>query len=179
MANHSGGILLYRYRENILEVLLVHPGGPFWAKKDDGAWSIPKGLVEESEDILIAAKREFKEETSFDVDGEFIELGSLTQPSKKVVTAFALQHDLDVSKVTSNIFELEWPPKSGKKIKCPEIDKAAWLSIPDAKVKILKGQSAFLTKLTEVLNYTVKEKPTVSEDTNTLEAKQMTFFDIK
>lgn len=174
MANHSAGILLFRFRENILEVLLVHPGGPFWVKKDDGSWSIPKGLIEESENLLIAAKREFKEETNFEVDGEFTELGSITQPSKKVITVFALQHDIDASKVVSNTFELEWPPKSGKRILCPEIDRAEWFTIPAAKLKIIKGQSGFLTRLTEVLNYIVEEKPS----TNPIESQQISLFNL-
>ena len=164
MANHSAGILLYRFKTDVLEILLVHPGGPFYVKKDDGAWSIPKGLIEDSEDTLTAAKREFKEETGFDVDGDFIELGSLTQPSKKIVTAFAINHDLDVTKVVSNTFELEWPPKSGKKILCPEIDKAEWFPVKKAMEKILKGQSVFITKLTSMLNYTVQNEPEQKKD---------------
>ena len=107
MPVHSSGILLYRYKLDVLEVLLVHPGGPYWAKKDNGAWSIPKGIVEENEDALHTAKREFKEETGFGIDGDFMELGSLRQPGNKIVTAFALQHELDVSKIISNTFELE------------------------------------------------------------------------
>ena len=152
MAIHSAGILLYRFATDTLEVLLVHPGGPFWAKKDDGAWSIPKGLIEDSEDTLCAAKREFAEETGFDVDGKFIKLGSITQPSRKIVTAFALHHDLDATKVVSNTFELQWPPNSGKKIECPEIVRAEWFSIIKAMNKIQKGQVGFITKLTSILN---------------------------
>jgi predicted NUDIX family NTP pyrophosphohydrolase len=159
MANHSAGILLYRFKEDVLEILLVHPGGPFYAKKDDGAWSIPKGLIEDSEDVLAAAKREFTEETGFEVDGDFIELGSLIQPSKKTVTAFALNHDLDAAKAASNTFELEWPPRSGKKILCPEVDKAEWFPVQKAMVKILKGQSEFITKLSSMLNYTMQNEP--------------------
>lgn len=153
MPNHSAGILLYHFNTNILEVLLVHPGGPFWSKKDVGAWSIPKGLIEENEDILIAAKREFSEETGFHVDGKFIELGSITQPSKKIVTIFALEYDLDATKTVSNTFKLEWPLKSGQIIDCPEVDRAEWFPANQAKTKILKGQSEFISRLAETLNY--------------------------
>ena len=132
---------------------MVHPGGPYWAKKDDGAWSIPKGIVEENEDTLHTAKREFREEMGFDIDGDFTELGSLKQPSNKIVTAFALQHDLDASKIVSNTFELEWLPKSGKMRQFPEVDRAEWFSIPDANIKILKGLSCFIFKLCKELNY--------------------------
>jgi len=176
MANHSAGILLYRFRGDVLEVMLVHPGGPFWAKKDEASWSIPKGLVEDSEDLLEAAKREFHEETSFDVNGDFLELGSLTQPSKKIVTAFAVMHDLDTTKVVSNTFDLEWPPKSGKTIKCPEIDKAGWFSIPVALKKIHKGQSQFITKLIAQIGYEEKESSTKEDDKDD-SGKQLTFFD--
>lgn len=170
MVNHSAGILLYRFRGNILEVMLVHPGGPFWAKKDNASWSIPKGLIEDFEDLLEAAKREFHEETGFNVDGDFTELGSLVQPSKKIVTAFALLHDLDTAKVVSNTFELEWPPKSGITKEFPEIDKAEWFSIPIALKKILKGQSQFINKLMAEIGYEEKESPANNEG-------QLNFFD--
>ena len=165
IVSHSAGVLLYRYNENHLEVMLVHPGGPFWAKKDDGSWSIPKGLVEDSEDILSAAKREFREETGFEIDGNFVELGSLTQPSRKIVTAFAINKDLDVKKVISNTFDLEWPPKSGQIIQCPEIDKAEWFSIRQSMKKILKGQCGFITELASILGYVdLKEQNKETED---------------
>ncbi|HOV52174.1 MAG TPA: NUDIX domain-containing protein, partial [Methanothrix sp.] len=122
----SSGILLFRFRDGELEVLLVHPGGPFWAKKDDGAWSMPKGLIEGDESPLAAAKREFKEETGFEVDGDFIALGELRLRSRKIVHAWALEKDLDETKVVSNKFRIEWPKGSGIIREYLEIDKASW-----------------------------------------------------
>lgn len=139
---------MYR-RKNNLEVFLVHPGGPFWAKKDEGAWSLPKGEYESEEDALQAAKREFKEETGFEIDGKFIELGQIKQPSGKVITAWAVQDDCDASAIKSNTFEMEWPPHSRKMAKFPEVDRACWFSIDEARVKILKGQVGFLDELRE------------------------------
>jgi predicted NUDIX family NTP pyrophosphohydrolase len=158
MSKHSAGILLFRFRNEKLEVMLVHPGGPFWAKKDNGAWSIPKGLFEESEKPMDAAKREFKEETGFEVDGEFIELGELQQPSKKIVHAWAIEKDLDKTKIMSNTFTLEWPKNSGRVQEYPEIDKAGWFDIEQAKEKILKGQIGFIDKLVEIINYVPKKE---------------------
>jgi predicted NUDIX family NTP pyrophosphohydrolase len=151
MGVHSAGILLFKYADGRLQVMLVHPGGPFWAKKDDGAWSIPKGLLEEAEPALEAAKREFKEETGFDVDGEFIELGEITQPSRKIVHAWALERDLDVTKIKSNTFTLEWPKNSGNVRQYPEVDKAQWFDVDQAREKILKGQTGFIDRLIERL----------------------------
>ena len=151
MTIHSAGILLYRFNRKQLEVMLVHPGGPFWAKKDNGAWSIPKGLVEEEEPLLNAAQREFEEETGASVQGDFIELGALKQPSKKVVHAWALEQDLDTTQIVSNTFELEWPKNSGIIKEYPEVDAAAWFAIGDARQKILKGQAKFLDLLLEKL----------------------------
>lgn len=153
MSVHSGGILLFKYIDGRLQVMLVHPGGPFWAKKDEGAWSISKGLFEENEVALEAAKREFKEETGFDVDGEFIELGEIKQPSKKIVHAWALERDADVTKIESNTFTLEWPKNSGNVKEYPEIDKGEWFDIDEAKRKILKGQVEFIDRLRERLKY--------------------------
>ncbi|MDR0380763.1 MAG: NUDIX domain-containing protein [Oscillospiraceae bacterium] len=158
MAVHSAGVMLYRFNAGILEVLLVHPGGPFWARKDDGAWSIPKGLVEGSEDVLSAAKREFTEETGFAIDGDFLDLGSLTQPSKKIVTAFALHRDVDAAQAVSNTFTLEWPPKSGRIVSCPEIDRAEWFPLPKAREKIAKGQREFISRLAALLHISDKEE---------------------
>ena len=149
----SAGILLFRYRNNELQVMLVHPGGPFWANKDKGTWSLPKGLCEEGEDPLVAARREFKEETSLDVDGNFIELGELRQPSQKVIHAWALERDLDPNAITSNTFELEWPRHSGVLRTYPEIDKAGWFGIAEAREKILKGQAEFLDSLLRVIRH--------------------------
>lgn len=154
MTAHSAGILLYRFQHQQLEVMLVHPGGPYWAKKDLGAWSIPKGLIEENESALDAAKREFREETGFAADGRFIELGSLKQPSSKIVHAWALEKDLDATKIVSNTFELEWPRNSGMVQEFPEIDAAAWFGIEEARQRISKGQVRFLDILAEKLTPT-------------------------
>lgn len=148
----SAGILLYRLLNGATEVLLVHPGGPFWSKKDVGAWSIPKGEFDEDEDPLNAAKREMEEETGVTVSGDFMELTPLKQKSGKVVYAWALEKDIDPNQVKSNVFEMEWPPKSGKKKAFPEIDKAAWYSQDEAKEKIIPGQAYFLTELEMKLN---------------------------
>ena len=151
MSKKSAGLLLFREASGRLEVLLVHPGGPFWAKKDDGAWSIPKGEFEDSEDPLGAAKREFAEETGFTPDGEITPLEPLCQPSGKLVYAWAMKLDVDPAAVRSNTFSLEWPPKSGRYQEFPEIDRAAWFTIEAAGRKILKGQAAFLVQLQEKL----------------------------
>jgi predicted NUDIX family NTP pyrophosphohydrolase len=147
MRKRSAGILMYRRRPAIIEFLLVHPGGPFWAKKDLGAWSIPKGEYSEREDPLAAARREFEEETGVRVDGEFVPLGDLVSPGRKIVTAFALEGDLDPAQLRSNEFELEWPPRSGRKKSFPEIDRAAWFAPDEARRKILTGQAEFITRL--------------------------------
>ena len=151
MSKTSAGLLLFREVSGHLEVLLVHPGGPLWAKKDEGAWSIPKGEFEDNEDPLAAAKREFKEETGFTVDGEMISLEPLRQPSGKLVYAWAIKRDLDPSQLKSNTFSIEWPPKSEKYQEFPEIDRAAWFAIEEATRKILKGQAALLDQLQEKL----------------------------
>jgi len=145
----SAGILLYRFNEGKILVMLVHPGGPFWAKKDDGAWSIPKGIYEENENSLDAAKREFQEETGQEVEGEFIDLGEVKQPSRKIVHAWALEHDFDTSKIISNMFSLEWPPKSGITREYPEVDKGQWFDVRAAREKILKGQLELIDRLVE------------------------------
>ena len=148
----SAGIILYRFRNNLPEVLLVHPGGPFWAKKDWGAWSIPKGEFDDDEAPLDAAKREIREETGIAVSGIFIELTPVRQKSGKLVYAWALEKDVDPEFITSNSFEIEWPPKSGMKKSFPEIDKAAWFNAEEAKKKIIEGQSALLSELLTKLN---------------------------
>lgn len=158
MSTYSDGILLFRFRNERLEVMLVHPGGPIWAKKDYGVWSIPKGLPEEHEKPLDTAKREFKEETGFEIDGEFIDLGELNQPSRKIVHVWALEKDLDITNIVSNTFTLEWPKNSGKIQEYPEVDKAGWFDIELAKKKIRKGQIGFIDKLMGILNYSQKEK---------------------
>ncbi|MFH0962516.1 MAG: NUDIX domain-containing protein [Planctomycetota bacterium] len=151
MAKTSAGLLMYRRRQGVLEVLLVHPGGPFWAKKDLGVWSIPKGEYVEREDPLEAAKREFEEETGFRAQGDFQPLTPATQPGGKVVHAWALEGDCDPSSLRSNTFTMEWPPKSGKQRDFPEVDRAAWFSIDEAKQRILKGQLPLLLQLAEIL----------------------------
>lgn len=151
MAQRSAGILLYRYIEGEPEVLLVHPGGPFWAGKDAAAWSIPKGEYEPDEAPDAAALREFAEETGIALAGRPHPLGEAVQPSRKIVTAFALAGDLDVAAVRSNVFEIEWPPRSGRRATFPEIDRAGWFGIAEAAVKILPGQAVFLTRLLEHL----------------------------
>ena len=158
MRVYSDGILLFRFRNEVLEVMLVHPGGPFWEKKDYGVWSIPKGLPEAHENSLDTAKREFREETGHEVDGEFIDLGELNQSSAKTVHVWALKKDLDVTKIVSNTIKFEWPKNSGKIQEIPEVDKAGWFDIELAKKKIIQGQIGFIDKLVEILNYSLKEK---------------------
>lgn len=151
MSKKSAGLLLFRQVSRYIEVLLVHPGGPFWAKKDEGAWSIPKGEFGENEDPLTAAKREFEEETGVQPAGEMIPLDPLRQSGGKLVYAWALKGDFDTAKSKSNTFTLEWPPKSGRYRDFPEIDRAAWFTIPEAGKKILKGQAPFLVQLQDML----------------------------
>lgn len=147
----SAGILLYRSSDPETEVLLVHPGGPFWKNKDVGAWTIPKGEFEESEEPLAAAIREFKEETGFVIQGEFKALDPIQQKAGKVVYAWAIAGDIDASKVKSNFFEMEWPPKSGKKQSFPEIDKACWFALSEGREKINSSQTALLDQLLKVI----------------------------
>jgi predicted NUDIX family NTP pyrophosphohydrolase len=150
MANISAGIVLFRRRPPGVEVLLVHPGGPFWAKKDAGSWSIPKGLADEGEDVLAAAKREFLEETGMPVDGEFLDLGAHKQASGKTIVAWALEGDFDTGSLKSNTFATEWPPRSGKMAQFPEVDRAAWYWIDEALEKINKGQRPIIGRLCEM-----------------------------
>ncbi len=147
MAKKSAGILLYRRREGRLEVLLVHPGGPFFAKKDLGCWSIPKGEFEEGEEPLEAARREFEEEIGLRPSGPFLALEPLKQRSGKTVWAFAAEGDCDASAIRSNTFSLEWPPRSGKIEAFPEVDRAAWFELEEARKRIAPGQAAFLDAL--------------------------------
>ena len=147
MGKKSAGLLMYRYRDLSLEVFLVHPGGPFWAKKDEGAWSIPKGEYADEEDPLTAAKREFEEETGCEAAGDFIPLSPLKQPGGKVISAWAFEGDCRADTIKSNTFTLEWPPRSGRQAQFPEVDRAAWFSIEQAKKMILKGQVDFIEEL--------------------------------
>ena len=146
----SAGILMVRETRGHLEFFLVHPGGPFWKNKDDGAWTIPKGLVNPGEDPLAAARREFEEETGFAVDGDFVPLGSFRQPGGKHVEAFAVAGDCDPAKLKSNDFEMEWPPRSGKLARFPEVDRGAWFSEGEARVKLLIGQQPILDRFLEL-----------------------------
>ena len=145
----SAGILAFR-RKPRLELLLAHPGGPYWRSKDEGAWSIPKGNVE-SGDLLVCAKREFNEETGLVATGPFVALAPLRQKSGKLVHAFAMEADFDVSHFSSNMFEMEWPPRSGNRASFPEIDRIAYFSVLMARRKILPGQRAFIDELVERL----------------------------
>lgn len=151
MAKKSAGLLAYRRLSGKLEVFLVHPGGPFWAQKDAGAWSIPKGELAEGEDALAAAMREFQEETGQCVGGEFRPLPPVKQAGGKIVYAWAIEADCDASAIMSNTFELEWPPKSGRMQSFPEIDRAAWFSPNDARARILKSQLPLLEALESLL----------------------------
>jgi len=151
MPLHSAGILLYRFTNEELELFLAHPGGPYWVNRDDGVWSIPKGLFDQDEVPLEAAKREFKEETSFEVDGEFIPLGKLKQPGGKIVHAWALEKDIDATQIVSNTYAVEWPYKSDKWRRYPEVDKAGWFGLEEARKKILKGQLSFINRLLEAI----------------------------
>ena len=143
----SAGVVLYRLRDSKVEIFLVHPGGPFWAKKDAGAWSIPKGEFADDENPLATAKREFAEETGCIIDGDFIELTPVKQPGGKLVYAWAIEGDCRAESIKSNLFTLEWPPRSGKRKEFPEVDRAAWFDLTTAKDKILKGQVALLEDL--------------------------------
>ena len=151
MPKRSAGMLMYRRAGARLEVLLVHPGGPFWAKRDLGAWSLPKGEYAAGEEPLAVATREFEEETGARPSGDFLPLGESVQPGRKIVTAWAVEGDFDVGALKSNLFEMEWPPKSGRKTSFPEVDRAEWFSIEDARKKILRGQGAFLDRLLSAL----------------------------
>jgi predicted NUDIX family NTP pyrophosphohydrolase len=153
MAKLSAGILLYKHEDDKVKVMLVHPGGPFWAKKDDGAWSIPKGEIDADEDMLDAARREFAEEIGSEVPkGELVELGEVKTASGKVIHVWAMEHDFDVTTLKSNSFEMAWPPKSGQKQTFPEVDKAAWFGIAEAPVKMHTGQAVFIERLAEKLS---------------------------
>ena len=156
MAKRSAGVLLWKRERGEIRVLLVHPGGPFWAKKDDGAWSIPKGEFNDGEDALAVARRELVEELGPTArvlaaapDDAFVALGEIKQKGGKLVTAFALEADFDVTQLASNSFELEWPPRSGRKRAFPEVDRAGWFTLDAARVKILVSQRTFVTRIAE------------------------------
>src|SRR5512135_1267787 len=150
MPKTSAGILLYKRKDGDLRVFLVHPGGPFFAKKDAGAWSVPKGEIDEGEDPLAAAKREFEEETGCRPEGEFISLSEVMQKSGKIVRAWAVEGDCDAQTIRSNTFTLEWPPRSGRRQEFPEVDRAGWFAIPVALEKILSGQRELVVELARI-----------------------------
>jgi predicted NUDIX family NTP pyrophosphohydrolase len=152
MANQSAGILLYKFKNKQLQVLLVHPGGPFWQKKDLGAWSIPKGEFSDGEDPLEAARREFEEETGVKISGNFIELSPIKQKSGKTVFAWAVEGDMDGSSIKSNFFIMEWPPKSGRAQQFPEVDKGEWFDVDQAKKKINPAQIVLIDQLVNTVN---------------------------
>jgi predicted NUDIX family NTP pyrophosphohydrolase len=149
MPQRSAGLLIHRRTTGVFEFLLVHPGGPFWARKDEGAWSIPKGLIGDDEDELEAAKREAGEELGVAIDGDFQPLGSYRQPGGKIVVAWSVEADIDANAVKSNMFTMEWPPKSGSMKAFPEVDRAGWFTLSEAGRKILKGQRAMLDDFME------------------------------
>jgi predicted NUDIX family NTP pyrophosphohydrolase len=151
MPRLSAGLLMYRIKDGVLQVLLAHPGGPYFAKKDDGAWTIPKGEPDEAEDLLPAARREFEEETGIRPIGPFNPLKPIKQKGGKTVHAWAFQGDCDPLAITSNTFTIEWPPKSGKHQDFPEIDRAEWFDLPTARTKIKAGQEAFIDELQEMI----------------------------
>lgn len=153
-AKRSAGLLIYRRAPDGLEVLLVHPGGPFWARKDEGAWSIPKGLVNEGEDELVAARREVLEEIGAEVDGDFRWLGEYKQPGGKRVLAWCVEDRLgiDAGSIASNSFMMEWPPRSGRQQEFPEVDRAEWLDLNAARSKMLKGQVTMLEDLARLVS---------------------------
>jgi len=147
MQKKSAGILLYKLENSELQVLLVHPGGPFWSKKDTGAWSVPKGEFTEGEEPLEAAKREFYEETGVEISGDFLSLTPVKMKSGKLVYAYAIENEFDISKLKSNTFKIEWPPKSGNEKEFPEIDKAEWMNIATAVQKINESQMPLIEEL--------------------------------
>jgi predicted NUDIX family NTP pyrophosphohydrolase len=159
MPQRSAGILLYRRRGRTIEVLLVHPGGPFWVRKDDGAWTIHKGLCEPSEDPLAAAKREFAEETGSQPEGQAIPLGAFRQSAAKTIDVWAIEGDFDPATLKSNTFAMEWPPRSGRSAEFPEVDRAQWFTPEEAARKILKGQQPVLDALLRHLD--AKSEPPV------------------
>jgi len=150
MAKRSAGLAMYRVRNGALEILLVHPGGPLWAKKDNGAWFLPKGELEDGEDELAAAKREFEEETTLKPSGPFFALGTVKQKGGKIVAAWAFEGDCDPSALESNTFKMEWPPRSGKQREFPEIDRAAFFTLEAARTKMHSAEFEFFTRVEAV-----------------------------
>ncbi len=158
MGRRSAGLIMYRLRAGRIEILLAHMGGPYWAKKDLGAWSIPKGEYAREENPLEAAKREFCEETGIHPEGDFLPLSPLRQPGGKTVSAWAFEGDCEAGGIKSNTFAMEWPPRSGKVAEFPEVDRAEWFTANLAKKKILKGQVGFIEELCRRLGYEESEE---------------------
>jgi predicted NUDIX family NTP pyrophosphohydrolase len=155
MPPQSAGILLFRRTTGIVQFLLAHPGGPFWSKKDQGSWSIPKGLCQEGETAIDAARRELQEEIGLTIRDDLVELGKFKQPSGKVISAWAAESDFDVAELRSNSFSLQWPPKSGRQMEFPEVDRAGWFSLTEAAAKIVSGQLPILLRLATELGLDV------------------------
>jgi predicted NUDIX family NTP pyrophosphohydrolase len=152
MNKKSAGILAFRRRDGDMEIFLMHPGGPFWKNKDAGAWSIPKGEIDETESEIDAAKREFEEETGTKVNEGLIPLQPIRQKNGKLVIAWAIEQDIDAAGITCNLFEMEWPPRSGKFQQFPEMDRADWFSVTAAKEKIIPAQAALIGQLEKILD---------------------------
>jgi predicted NUDIX family NTP pyrophosphohydrolase len=163
MTKISAGILLFRRRPDGVQVLLVHPGGPFWVNKDHGAWSMPKGVAEPGEDVLAAAKREFLEETGLKVEGEFVELGTHKQNSGKTIVAWGHEGDFDAKQLRSNSFAMQWPPRSGRMAEFPEVDKAEWFPLDEALVKVSKGQAGIVRALADKLRVGLSDGQSVQD----------------
>ena len=151
MVKRSAGLLMYRRQQDEVEVFLVHPGGPYWAGKDQGVWTIPKGEYQDDEEPFAAARREFFEETGFTADGDFLSLGEVRQKSGKLVTAWAFEGDCDATQLRSNTCEIEWPPKSGKRLQIPEIDRGRWFTMEDAHRYIRPELDKLLLRLISLL----------------------------
>ena len=181
MKRLSAGLLMFRRRGSAVDVFLVHPGGPFWQNKDLGSWSIPKGEYAEGEDPLMVAKREFKEETGLTPQGEFISLEDIKQPSGKVITAWAFEGDCMPTEIRSNTFSMEWPPKSGRTQEFPEVDRAEWFSVDEARARILKGQIGFLDRFIARFQYVPEPEPRERSrpEASRAASAQSSLFDLK
>jgi predicted NUDIX family NTP pyrophosphohydrolase len=163
MAQRSAGLLLFKREDGVLKVLLAHPGGPFWRRKDLGAWTIPKGLIEQHETAREAALREFTEETGFPVQGDPFELGAIVQRGGKHVEAWAVEGDCDPAALTPFLFEMEWPPRSGRRATFPEIDRVAWFTLVEARAHMLAGQLPLLDRLEEKLSVNASLAPAATD----------------
>lgn len=160
MKKHSAGLIIFRRTGNEPEALLAHMGAPWWVKKDTGAWSVPKGEIDEGEDPLETAKREFGEELSLSIpEGKFIDLGTIEQHNNKTVQAWAIEGNVDAGNIKSNTFKTEWPPRSGKVQEFPEIDRAAWFNLADASQKVVRGQGELFQRLAQHLGVKIDDNP--------------------